>query len=194
MRGHEYGTDLLPHGRAFSGSSIRAATPQSASAGIPFDLGTSNRRGAVRARRDPPGEPHCWSMAIIRRPWAEIEKMDLADVGDFRIAHGDIEGQSRQDRGAGGGISAPRRARRRSHNYTLALLRACHAARARSGWCISMGHVDTLAGELWGSSSGTARVYHAIEESLIDPAPHDSRSASVRRCTATSSTGPSARA
>src|SRR5713101_5024033 len=61
-------------------------------AGIPFDLGTSNRPGAR------------FGAAAIRqasrmlvdgdRPAsrAEMETLDLSDIGDFRIAHGDIPG------------------------------------------------------------------------------------------------------
>src|SRR5436853_4532088 len=60
-------------------------------AGIPFDLGTSNRPGA----RFGPGAIRQASRMLVDgdhpAPWAEIEKLDLADIGDFRIAHGDIE-------------------------------------------------------------------------------------------------------
>src|SRR5213082_4113159 len=61
-------------------------------AGIPYDLGTSNRPGA---RFGPAAIRQASRMLVDGdhpASWAEIEKMDLADVGDFRIAHGDIEG------------------------------------------------------------------------------------------------------
>src|SRR6516165_8691596 len=60
-------------------------------AGVPFDLGTSNRPGA---RFGPSAIRQASRMLVDGdhpASWAEIEKMDLADVGDFRIAHGDIE-------------------------------------------------------------------------------------------------------
>src|ERR1700746_3868349 len=61
-------------------------------AGIPFDLGTSNRPGA---RFGPAAIRQASRMLVDGdhpASWAEIEKLDLADIGDFRIAHGDIEG------------------------------------------------------------------------------------------------------
>src|SRR5438309_11377814 len=61
-------------------------------AGIPFDLGTSNRPGA----RFAPAAIRQASRMLVDgdhpASWAEIEKLDLADIGDFRIAHGDIAG------------------------------------------------------------------------------------------------------
>src|SRR5256885_12034835 len=61
-------------------------------AGIPFDLGTANRPGA---RFGPAAIRQASRMLVDGdhpASWAEIEKMDLDDVGDFRIAHGDIGG------------------------------------------------------------------------------------------------------
>jgi arginase family enzyme len=59
-------------------------------AGIPFDLGTSNRPGA----RFGPGAIRQASRMLVDgdhpASWAEIEALDLADIGDFRMAHGDI--------------------------------------------------------------------------------------------------------
>src|SRR6478672_12067563 len=59
-------------------------------AGIPFDLGTSNRPGA---RFGPAAIRQASRMLVDGdhpASWAEIEALDLADIGDFRIAHGDI--------------------------------------------------------------------------------------------------------
>src|SRR5437660_10441107 len=61
-------------------------------AGIPFDLGTSNRPGA---RFGPAAIRQASRMLVDGdhpASWAEIESLDLADIGDFRIAHGDIPG------------------------------------------------------------------------------------------------------
>src|ERR1700759_3482012 len=61
-------------------------------AGIPFDLGTSHRPGA---RFGPAAIRQASRMLVDGdhpASWAKIEKLDLADIGDFRIAHGDIEG------------------------------------------------------------------------------------------------------
>src|ERR1700756_1946530 len=61
-------------------------------AGVPFDLGTSNRPGA----RFGPAAIRQASRMLVDGDhpavWAEIERLDIADIGDFRIAHGDILG------------------------------------------------------------------------------------------------------
>src|SRR6266851_832058 len=61
-------------------------------AGIPFDLGTSNRPGA----RFGPAAIRQASRMLVDGDHpasrAEMETLDLSDIGDFRIAHGDIPG------------------------------------------------------------------------------------------------------
>jgi len=137
-------------------------------AGIPFDLGTSNRPGA---RFGPAAIRQASRMLVDGdhpASWAEIEKMDLADVGDFRIAHGDIEGTLAK-------IEEQAAAFRHlvalggDHTITLALLRALAHRRGPVGLVHFDGHVDT-----WPESFGLAYghgspFYHAIEEGLIDP-------------------------
>src|SRR5215467_1634005 len=61
-------------------------------AGIPFDLGTSNRPGT---RFGPAAIRQASRMLVDGdhpASWAQVEKLDLADIGDFRTAHGDIKG------------------------------------------------------------------------------------------------------
>src|SRR5438309_2467172 len=61
-------------------------------AGIPFDLGTSNRPGA---RFGPAAIRQASRMLVDGdhpASWDGVEQLDLADIGDFRIAHGDIQG------------------------------------------------------------------------------------------------------
>src|SRR6516164_2044187 len=61
-------------------------------AGIPFDLGTSNRPGA---RFGPAAIRQASRMLVDGdhpASWAEMGRLDLADIGDFSIAHGDIQG------------------------------------------------------------------------------------------------------
>lgn len=137
-------------------------------AGIPFDLGTSNRPGA----RFGPASIRQASRMLVDgdhpASWAEIEQLDLADVGDFRIAHGDIEGTLTkiEEQAVGfrhlvalGG----------DHTITLALLRALARRQGPVGLVHFDGHVDT-----WPESFGLvfghgSPFYHAIEEGLIDP-------------------------
>jgi agmatinase len=140
-------------------------------AGIPFDLGTSNRPGA---RFGPAAIRQASRMLVDGdhpASWAEIEKLDLADIGDFRIAHGDIEGtlaRIAEQAAAFGHLVALGG----DHTITLALLRAL-ARRQGGGPPVGLvhfdGHVDT-----WPESFGLvyghgSPFYHAIEEGLIDP-------------------------
>src|SRR6516162_7068213 len=111
-------------------------------AGIPFDLGTSNRPGA---RFGPAAIRQASRMLVDGdhpATWAEMERLDLADIGDFRIAHGDIQSTiarieaqaaSLQHLVALGG----------DHTVTLPLLRAL-ARRTGPLWLVHFdGHVDT---------------------------------------------------
>jgi len=137
-------------------------------AGIPFDLGTSNRPGA---RFGPAAIRQASRMLVDGdhpASWAEIETMDLSDVGDFRIAHGDIEGTlaKLEEQAAtirhlvalGG-----------DHTITLALLRALARREGPVRLVHFDGHVDT-----WPESFGLvfghgSPFYHAIVEGVIDP-------------------------
>jgi len=137
-------------------------------AGIPYDLGTSNRPGA---RFGPAAIRQASRMLIDGdhpAAWAEVEKMDLADIGDFRIAHGDIEGTLAK-------VEAQAASVRHlvalggDHTVTLALLRALARRHGAVGLVHFDGHVDT-----WPESFGLvfghgSPFYHAIEEGLIDP-------------------------
>jgi agmatinase len=137
-------------------------------AGIPFDLGTSNRPGA---RFGPAAIRQASRMLVDGdhpASWAEIEKLDLADVGDFRIAHGDIEATLAK-------IEEQAAAFRHlvvlggDHTITLPLLRALAHNQGPLGLVHFDGHVDT-----WPDSFGLvfghgSPFYHAIEEGLLDP-------------------------
>jgi agmatinase len=130
-------------------------------AGIPFDLGTSNRPGA---RFGPAAIRQASRMLVDGdhpASWAEMDRLDLADIGDFRIAHGDIQGtlakiEAQAERighlvALGG-----------DHTITLALLRALARRSAPLGLVHFDGHVDT-----WPESFGLvfghgAPFYHAI--------------------------------
>jgi agmatinase len=137
-------------------------------AGIPFDLGTSNRPGA---RFGPAAIRQASRMLVDGdhpASWAEMERLDLADIGDFRIAHGDIQGTLAKIEEQ----AAPLHhlvALGGDHTITLALLRALARRAGPLGLVHFDGHVDT-----WPESFGLAfghgsPFYHAIEEGLIDP-------------------------
>jgi len=137
-------------------------------AGIPFDLGTSNRPGA---RFGPAAIRQASRMLVDGdHPIARSAPagQDIADIGDFAIAHGDIAGSL-------AAIEAQARplnhlvALGGDHTITLGLLRALNARRGPLALIHFDAHVDTwpeTSGQRFGHGSP---FYHAIEERLIDP-------------------------
>jgi len=137
-------------------------------AGIPLDIGTTHRAGAR------------FGPAAIRRAsamltdgahpgtWIEPAALDLADVGDFAIALGDIRESLRliEQQAAGkkhlialGG----------EHGVTLPLLRALARRTGPLGLIHFDAHVDTWP-DNFGQPFGHGSVFfHAIEEGLVDP-------------------------
>jgi agmatinase len=137
-------------------------------AGIPFDLGTSNRPGA---RFGPAAIRQASRMLVDGdhpASWTEMERLDLADIGDFRITHGDIQGSlatiEKQAAPVGHLVTLGG-----DHTITLALLRALARRTGPLGLVHFDAHVDTWPdsfGLVWGHGSP---FYHAIEEGLVDP-------------------------
>ena len=140
-------------------------------AGIPLDIGTTNRAGA---RFGPQAIRQASRMLVdgahpVR--WIDPLALNIADVGDFSIALGDlpksialIDQQATKIDGhlivLGG-----------EHGVTLPLLRAL---RRRLGAPVGLlhadAHVDTWP-DSFGQTLGHGSVFfHAIEEGLIDPA------------------------
>jgi agmatinase len=137
-------------------------------AGIPFDLGTSNRPGA----RFGPAAIRQASRMLLDGDhpvsWREPAHFDIADIGDFQIAHGDIpqtlaqiteQAEKLRHLAALGG----------DHTITLALLRALAKRTGPLALVHFDAHVDT-----WPESFGLAYghgspFYHAIEEGLVEP-------------------------
>ncbi|HLY44456.1 MAG TPA: agmatinase [Stellaceae bacterium] len=137
-------------------------------AGIPYDLGTSNRPGA---RFGPVAIRQASRMLVDgdHPLTGDAPAHDIADIGDFVIAHGDIlaslaliEEQATPLRHlvALGG----------DHTVTLGLLRALAARTGPLALVHFDAHVDTWPesfGQRYGHGSP---FYHAIEEGLIAPA------------------------
>lgn len=138
-------------------------------AGIPYDLGTSNRPGA---RFGPAAIRQASRMLVDGdHPIAGSApaNADIADIGDFRIAHGDTQGSL-------AAIEAQAKplnhlvALGGDHTITLALLRA---RAARTGQPLALVHFDAHV-DTWPDSFGQrfghgSPFYHAIEEGLVDP-------------------------
>src|SRR5438874_1738760 len=137
-------------------------------AGIPYDLGTSNRPGA---RFGPAAIRQASRMLVDGdHPIARSSPADgdIADIGDFAIAHGDIAGSL-------AAIEAQARplnhlvALGGDHTVTLGLLRALTARSGPLALIHFDAHVDTWP-ESFGQRFGHGSpFYHAIEERLIDP-------------------------
>jgi agmatinase len=137
-------------------------------AGIPYDLGTSNRPGA----RFGPAAIRQASRMLVDGDhpigWSEPALLDLADIGDFRIAHGDISGTlsaiERQAKDIGHLVALGG-----DHTVTLGLLRALMPRTGPLALVHFDAHVDTWP-ESFGQRFGHGSpFYHAIEEGLIDP-------------------------
>ena len=161
-------------------------------AGIPFDLGTSNRPGA---RFGPAAIRQASRMLVDGdhpASWAEMERLDLADIGDFRIAHGDIQGTLAKIEEQ----AAPFRhlvALGGDHTVTLPLLRALASRKGHWGLCISTG--TSIPGPKASVSPwDMARRFITQSKRASSTLTVRSRSASARHCTATSSIGPLVRA
>jgi len=137
-------------------------------AGIPFDLGTSNRPGA----RFGPAAIRQASRMLVDGDhpvsWVKMERLDLADIGDFHIAHGDIP-RTLGKIEAQAALFKHLVALGGDHTITLPLLRALASRTGPLGLVHFDGHVDTWPetfGLVWGHGSP---FYHAIEEGLVDP-------------------------
>lgn len=152
----------------FLGIGRSDSTAEICVAGIPFDLGTSNRPGA---RFGPAAIRQASRMLVDGdHPANGVDpaKLDLADIGDFRIAHGDIPGSLAKIEAQAAPLTHLA-ALGGDHTVTLGLLRALAKRRGPLALVHFDAHVDTWPdsfGLVWGHGSP---FYHAIEEGLIDP-------------------------
>ena len=137
-------------------------------AGIPFDLGTTNRSGA----RFGPSAIRAASRMLVDgahpQHWVDPSSMQVADIGNFDTALGDIpasmaliEAQARKIEHliAFGG----------DHSITLPLLRALANRHGPPALIHFDAHVDTWP-DSFGQVLGHGSVfYRAIEEGLVQP-------------------------
>jgi agmatinase len=156
-------------GASFMGIARHDRDARFAVAGIPLDIGTTNRSGArfgpqaIRAasRMLVDGDHPHW--------WVDPAAMPVSDVGDFAIALGDIPASLRliQEQAAAFGHLI---ALGGEHGITLPLLRAVAASQGGPVGLVHFdAHVDTWPtnfGQVYGHGSV---FFHAIEEGLIDP-------------------------
>jgi agmatinase len=153
---------------SFLGIECTSADAAICIAGIPYDLGTSNRPGA---RFGPAAIRQASRMLVDgEHPanWRDPAAQDLADIGDFRIVHGDILGSLAQIEAQAAPLDHLV-ALGGDHTITLPLLRALARRAGPLALVHFDAHVDTWPdsfGLVWGHGSP---FYHAIEEGLVDP-------------------------
>ena len=137
-------------------------------AGIPFDLGTTDRAGA----RSGPSAIRQASRMLIDGDhpthWVNPKALPLADIGNFAIALGDI-GKSLAVIEEQAAAVAHLVALGGDHGVTLPLLRALARRRGPVALVHFDAHVDT-----WPENFGQAHAhgtvfYHAINEGLVKP-------------------------
>jgi agmatinase len=137
-------------------------------AGIPFDLGTTNRSGA---RFGPQAIRQASRMLVDgAHParWTDPATLALADIGNFALPLGDFAGSLAAIAAQAQGI-AHLLALGGDHSITLPLLRALAARTGPLALIHFDAHVDTWP-DSFGQPYGHGSVfYHAIEEGLVDP-------------------------
>jgi agmatinase len=163
----DYPTFAVPPG--FLGAGRRERDAAISIAGIPLDIGTTNRSGA----RFGPQAIRLASRMLVDgahpTAWITVPQMMLSDIGDFHIALGDIPASLKAIEEQAAGVDHLV-ALGGEHGITLALLRAL--AR-RGGAPLALvhfdAHVDTWPDNFGQSYAHGSVFYHAIEERLIEP-------------------------
>ncbi|HWV55555.1 agmatinase [Pseudorhodoplanes sp.] len=138
-------------------------------AGIPFDIGTTNRSGA---RFGPPAIRAASRMLVDGdHPhwWVDPAALPVCDIGDFDIALGDIANSLALIQGQAA-AHAHLVALGGDHSISLPLLRARAIG---NGAPLALVHFDAHV-DTWPDNFGQVYAhgsvfYHAIEEGLIDP-------------------------
>ena len=138
-------------------------------AGIPFDIGTTNRAGA----RFAPAAIRQASRMLVDGDhpvhWVNPAALPIADIGNFAIALGDIAASLAVIEEQAAHI-AHLVALGGDHGVTLPLLRAL--AKRRRGPCALIhfdAHVDTWPDNFGQSYAHGSVFYHAIRERLVEP-------------------------
>lgn len=153
----------------FLGTAERNPEARFCVAGIPFDLGTTNRPGA----RSAPGAIRAASRMLVDGDnptgWRDPLHLGVADVGDFAIALGDIPGSLTliEQQAAvfdhlitlGG-----------DHTVTLPLLRALTRKLGGPVGLVHFdAHVDTWPDNFGQTLAHGSVFWHALKEGLVDP-------------------------
>jgi agmatinase len=137
-------------------------------AGIPFDLGTTNRSGA---RFGPPAIRQASRMLVDgAHPQHRLDPsaLPLADIGDFAIALGDIAASLKRIEEQARSIEHLL-ALGGDHGISLPLLRALAKKQGPPALIHFDAHVDTWPENFGQAYAHGSVFYHAIREGLIEP-------------------------
>ena len=152
----------------FLGLAGRNSSSEICIAGVPLDLGSTNRSGA---RFGPSAVRQASRMLVDgAHPfrWIEPATLPVADIGDLSIALGDLRSSLRmiEDQAA----SIPHLiAIGGEHTITLPLLRALSGKTGPLGLVLFDAHVDTWPDNFGQEYAHGSVFYHAINEGLLDP-------------------------
>ena len=163
------GVPTFAVGSGFMGIANRNSEAGLVIAGVPLDLGTTNRSGG----RDGPRAIRAASRMLVdgAHPgsWVDPLTLDVSDVGEFELALGDLAASlgliERQAAGFGHLIALGG-----EHGISLPLLRALVT---RRGGPVGLVHFDAHM-DTWPDSFGQvfghgSVFFHAINEGLVDP-------------------------
>jgi agmatinase len=154
----------------FLGVGAAPAEPRFTVAGVPLDIGTTNRSGT----REGPAAIRRASRMLVDGDhpvfWVDLGTLGLADIGDFSLALGDIprslalieqQATPHDHLVVLGG----------EHGITLPLLRALVKRQAGPVALVHFdAHVDTWPDNFGQAYAHGSPFYHAIREGLIQPA------------------------
>lgn len=159
-------TFAIPPG--FLGTTRTDRTADFTIAGIPLDLGTTNRAGT----RDGPHAIRRASRMLTDGDhpefWLEPAKLNLADIGDLQLALGDIPASLQLIEQQATGLRHLI-ALGGEHGITLPLLRALSHRTGKLALIHFDAHVDTWPTNFGQTFAHGSVFYHAIVEGLVDP-------------------------
>lgn len=137
-------------------------------AGIPLDIGTTNRSGARFGPRAIRQASRMLVDGAHPTAWIDPAQLMLSDIGDFRIALGDIPASLRTIEEQAAPIDHLV-ALGGEHGITLALLRALARRKGPLALVHFDAHVDTWPDNFGQTYAHGSVFYHAINEHLVDP-------------------------
>jgi agmatinase len=137
-------------------------------AGIPLDLGTTNRSGARFGPAAIRQASRMLTDGAHPQHWVDPATLPSADIGDFPIALGDLVVSLQRIEDEARGI-AHLIALGGDHGITLPLLRALAKARGPCALIHFDAHMDTWPDNFGQAYAHGCVFHHAITEGLIDP-------------------------